>query len=114
MNIYSRTSGNNILYISVKKELKIVLLLRRHGYTYVVFGKARTLTPSLLRTLFAGIDSVLMQGQEDIGVILLFNDNAHARNPLSLAHSPDKGKTWQRVAVVDYSNSTGTFQCTYA
>ena len=52
---------------------------------------------SSLQNPDAGIDGVDMQGQKDIGLLLLYNDSPSERNPLSLALSVDGGVSWQTV-----------------
>jgi predicted neuraminidase len=49
-----------------------------------------------------------MEGVPSIGYLLAFNNNAHVRDPLTLAQSLDQGKTWNILQ--DIEPSPGNFE----
>ena len=110
------------------KDGKIVALMRSRnpraicraeskdgGETFSAAEETQLANPS------AGIDCVKTK---DGDVFLIYNPNAVLRTPISLARSPDDGKTWKKVADLEtepgeYSypaiieSSAGTLEITY-
>eukprot|EP01113_Clastostelium_recurvatum_P022649 TRINITY_DN2707_c1_g1_i7.p1 TRINITY_DN2707_c1_g1~~TRINITY_DN2707_c1_g1_i7.p1 ORF type:complete len:562 (-),score=92.90 TRINITY_DN2707_c1_g1_i7:81-1613(-) len=83
------------------------VIAQSHSYDYgrTFESPAR---PTSLPNPNAGIDSVLMKGQKDIGVLLAYNNSPTVRTPLSIAHSVDGGKTWEHLLDLE-TNTTMRF-----
>jgi len=74
-----------------------------YGQSFEMFA-----SPSELPNPNAGIDGTVMQGEEDIGLLLVFNNSTDHRTPLSVAHSVDKGKSWNILSNLE-TDPQGSF-----
>ena len=74
------------------------------GQTFTDFASS-----TVLPNPNAGIDSVMMKGQSDLGILIIFNNSNSSRTPLTIASSTDSGVSWNILFDVE-TNLTVTYQ----
>jgi predicted neuraminidase len=120
---YDKYSGNfcpyygNIQPTLVELENDTILAFVRTGCS--VIGQAMSYDGGLTFSAFAsstiipnpnaGIDSVMMKDQTDLGTVLIFNNSNRTRTPLTIASSTDAGVTWNILFNVE-SNLTLSYE----
>jgi predicted neuraminidase len=75
-----------------------------YGHTWPEFASS-----SHIPNPDAGMDGVMMKGEDDLQMVLAFNNNASHRTPLTIARSLDEGSTWENILDIE-TDPNGSFE----